>query len=98
MKTAIDQGMTPQQWLQPYTAQAQKTLSLSGTVDWTDPKYQAALLTTNPDGTKTPVNTDQFNKNLMQNPAFGFSKTQGAIDQAYSLVNQIEQSFGAVKR
>lgn len=97
MKSAIEQGMTPQQFLDPYTQQAAKTLSISpDSIDWTQPKWQGALLQTNPDGTQTPLNTDQFNKVLMQNPIFGYAKTQGAIDQAYTTARTIQQTFGAV--
>ena len=98
MKTAIAQGMTPQQFLDPYTQQAAKTLSISpDSIDWTDPKWQAALLQTNAQGESTPVNTDQFNKALMQNPTFGYSKTQGAIDQAYSVAQTLATTFGKIK-
>jgi hypothetical protein len=98
LSSAIDNGMTPKQFLDPYTQQAAKTLSISpDSIDWTSPKWQGALLQTAPDGSSTPVNSDQFNKNLMQNQAFGFSKTQPAIDQAYSAVHTIAQTFGALK-
>jgi hypothetical protein len=98
MSTAISMGMTPQQYLDPYTQQAAKTLAISpDSIDWSDPKWAGALLTTNPDGTQVPKNSDQFNKTLMQNPTFGYSKTAGAIDQAYSTVRTLEQTFGATK-
>jgi hypothetical protein len=100
MATAIKQGITPQQYLQPYTQVAASTLGISGSsINWADPKWQGALLQTDPKtGTQTPLNSDQFNKNLMQNPSFGYQHTQNAINQAYSTVNTIEQTFGAVKR
>ena len=98
MKDAIAQGMTPQQYLDPYTQQAAKTLSTStDAIDWTDPKYQAALLGNDSMGNPLPLNVDQFNKNLMSNPIFGYSKTAGAIQQAYATANTIEQTFGKVK-
>jgi hypothetical protein len=99
MATAISRGMTPQDYLSPYTQQAAKTLAIPpDSIDWSDPKWTGALLQTGKDGTQVPVNSDQFNKNLMQNPAFGYSKTQGAIDQAEAVSSQILQTFGAVKR
>jgi len=98
MATAISMGMTPKDYLSPYTQQAATTLAISpDSIDWTDPKWTGALLHNNPDGTVTPVNSDQFNKNLMQNPQYGYSKTQGAIDQAYAAVKTIQNTFGATK-
>jgi hypothetical protein len=98
MKSAIQQGMTPKQYLDPYTQQAAKTLSISAdSIDWTDPKWQGALLQTQPDGSQAPANADEFNKKLMQDPQFQYSKTQGAIDQAYSVAKTLESTFGAIK-
>jgi hypothetical protein len=96
MSTAIDQGLTPKDYLSPYTTMAANTLGVSpDSVNWSDPKWTAALLQTNPTtGLQVPVNTDQFNKNLMQNPTFGYSKTQNAINQAYTVSKQLEQTFG----
>jgi hypothetical protein len=99
MKDAISKGMTPKDYLSPYTTQAANTLSISpDQINWTDPKWQAALLGS-PDaaGNTNPVNVDQFNKNLMKNPVFGFSKTQNAINQAYSVAKTLETTFGAIK-
>lgn len=99
MAQAINSGMTPKQFLDPYTQQAAKTLSISpDSIDWTSPKWQGALLQTSPDGSSVPVNSDQFNKNLMQNDSFGYSKTQPAIDQAYSTIHTLAQTFGATKQ
>ena len=98
MKTAIASGMTPKDYLAPYTAQAAKTLAISpDSINWADPKWQGALLQTDNTGTQVPKNSDQFNKALMQDPTFGYSKTQGAIDQAYGMAQTIATTFGKVK-
>lgn len=95
MKAALSMGMTPQQYLQPYTTQAAQTLSISPTsVNWTDPKWQAALLQTGQDGQQTPVNADQFARNIMRDPTFGYGNTQAAVDKAYSTVQQLAQTMG----
>ena len=97
MTAAIGMGMTAQDYLSPYTSQAAKTLSIApDSINWSDPKWMGALLQPNPDGTSTPVNADQFNKKLMQDSQFGYSKTQGALDQAYAVSRTIEQTFGKV--
>ena len=98
MAAAISQGMTPKDYLSPYTTQAASTLSVApDSINWSDPKWQSALLQTNPDGSQVPKNTDQFNKSLMQDPQFQYSKTQNAINQAYSTVQTLLQTFGATK-
>ena len=98
MKTAIASGMTPKDYLAPYTSQAAKTLSVApDSINWADPKWQGALLQTDNTGAQVPKNADQFNKALMQDPQFGYSKTQGAIDQAYAVAQQITTAFGKVK-
>ena len=96
----ISHGVTPKAYLQPYAQAAAATLSTTADqVDWTDPKWTGALLQTDPaTGLQTPVNVDQFNKNLMQNPTFGYSKTSGAIQKAYDTASTIEATFGKVKQ
>jgi hypothetical protein len=98
MASAISMGMTPKDYLAPYTQQAATTLAISpDSIDWTDPKWTGALLQNHPDGTVSPFSADQFNKNLMQNPQYGYSKTAGAIKSAYDTVQTIQQTFGATK-
>ena len=99
MKSAIERGMTAQDFLSPYTSQAAKTLSIApDAIDWSQPKWMGALLQTDPKtGETTPLNSDQFNKKLMQDPQFNYQNTQGAIDQAFATAQTIEQTFGKVK-
>lgn len=44
-----------------------------------------------------PVSIGQFQQNLMKDPSFGYKYTTGARDNAYSVANQILQTFGKVK-
>ena len=98
MKTALSQGITPKAYLAPYTSAAQTTLAASpDAIDWTAPKWQGALLQRNTDGSSAPKNIDDFNKTLMKDNQFGYSKTQNAINQAYATAQSIEQTFGKVK-
>lgn len=98
MAASIDQGVTPSQYLSGYASAAASTLEIDPSdVNWTDPKWSKALLTTKPDGTQQPVSIGQFQQSLMQDPTYGYQNTKGARDQAYSMAQTIAQTFGKVK-
>ena len=97
MQSALQMGMTAQDYLAPYTSQAAKTLSISpDSIDWSQPKWMGALLQTDTNGAQAPLNADAFNRKLMQDPQFGYQHTQGAMDQASAVVSTLEKTFGKV--
>lgn len=99
MAQSIQMGVTPSQYLSAYSSAAGKTLEVDpSSINWTDPKYMAALLQTNPQGQQAPVGIGEFQQNLMKNPAFGYQYTQGARDQDYATAQTILQTFGAIKQ
>jgi hypothetical protein len=98
MAASIAQGVTPSQYLSSYASAAASTLGIDPSdVNWTDPKWSSALLTTNAQGQQNPVSVGQFQQNLMSNPIYGYSQTQGARDQAYGTAQTILNTFGAIK-
>ena len=92
------------QLLAPFQAHGSLATNADGVVlgsrligqNWTDPKWNQALLQTNAQGVQTPVSVGQFQQNLMKNPIYGYQNTQGARDQAYSTAQTILQTFGKV--
>lgn len=100
MRESIQQGVTPAQYLSGWASAAGQTLGIdSSDVNWTTPKWMKALMT-QPTGKSTttgPVNVGVFQQNLMRTPSFGYSKTQGARDSAFSLADQVLQQFGKVR-
>jgi hypothetical protein len=98
MAASIKMGVTPSQYLSGYSSAAGTTLGLDpSSINWTDPKWNRALLKTNADGTQAPVSIGQFQQALMKDPSYGYQNTQGARDQAYSAAQQIAQTFGRIK-
>ena len=98
MAASIRMGVTPSQYLSSYASAAASTLGIDASdVNWTDPKWNQALLQTNAQGQQAPVSIGQFQQNLMKNPVYGYQNTQGARDQAYGAAQQILTTFGRVK-
>lgn len=98
MASSIAKGIKPTDYLSPYSSIASNLLGTSASaIDWTDPKWQSALLAQQKDGSSLPVSTQQFAVNLRTNPTFGYSQTPTAISNAYSMAQQIETAFGKIK-
>jgi hypothetical protein len=98
MSSAISAGMTPQDYLQPYTQDAATTLAKSpDQIDWTDPTFMSHLTNTAADGTVTPKNQSDFITSLKQDPTLGYQNTQAANDVAYSTVQTLQQVLGKTK-
>lgn len=99
MSASIDQGVTPSQYLSGYASAAATTLGIDPSdVNWTDPKWSTALLTTDPKtGQQTPNSIGVFQQKLMQDPTYGYQYTSSARDQAYGLAQTIASTFGKVK-
>lgn len=96
MASSIAMGVTPSQYLSTYSSAAGTTLGIDPSdVNWTDPKWNQALLQT-VNGAQQPVSVGQFQQNLMKNPLYGYQNTQGARDQAYSAAQQVLSTFGKV--
>jgi hypothetical protein len=97
MAASIKQGVTPSQYLSSYASAAGTTLGIDpSSVNWTDPKWNKALLTTNAQGQQQPNSIGVFQQNLMKDPTYGYQYTNGARDQAYGTAQTILQTFGKV--
>lgn len=90
----LDQGMTVRQLADPYVQNAAKLLEINpNTVNLSDPKWN--FTTTDKTGARTPMSQLDWQKKVMTDPAYGWDKTQNAMDSARQVSSQIRQSFGA---
>lgn len=92
----IQAGNTVQQMFQPYADLAQDLLGVdaSNINLVNNPLYNQIIDQTDDKGNRSMMTLDQAKKYMMQNPAFGFQHTQGAMDMASSLANAIGETFG----
>jgi len=93
---ALDKGVTVAQYVNPYQQIAAKTLELSpDAVDFDDPKFNKALNQIDPKtGQRTSMSLSDFQTMLQSDPTYGYHKTQQARDQAYQLINGLNNTFG----
>ena len=96
MAKAIDKGISPTQYLQPYQQAAAQTLELDpGKIDFTSAKWRNLFETVDP---KTGDRSERGLANAMTlmrtDPRYGYDWTQGAKQEAAGLAQQIAQSFG----
>lgn len=91
----LDQGMTVRQLADPYIQNAAKLLEIDpSTVNLTDPKWNFA--TTNDKGQQAPMSQSAWQTKIMQDPTYGWDKTQNAKDSAIQVSNEIRTNFGAM--
>lgn len=96
MAHAIDAGVTPTQYLDPYRQAAAQTLEVDpNAINFQDPKWMGLVQTVDP---KTGQRTESGLANAMTtmrtNPVYGFDRTQGARDQASAFAASLAHQFG----
>jgi hypothetical protein len=98
MSAAIDSGVTPTQYTDPYKQIAAQTLEVApDSVNFNDPKWSKALFQVDPKtGARTSMSLADWGKTLRSDPIYGYSKTQGAQTQAADFAENILNTFGAV--
>lgn len=95
ISAAIDKGITPKQYLDPYAQMLQSTLGISpDSVNWMDPKWSKALNTTTTDGQRAPMSLSDWGTYLKSLPEY--QTTPGANQAVGDLGTQILQAFGKV--
>lgn len=95
MKGAIDAGVTPEQYVNPYRELAAQTLELNPQdIDFLDPKWSGALFQQGQDGTRTSMSLADWQNSLRRRPEY--TKTRGAQTQAAALTESITKMFGKV--
>lgn len=98
MSVAIDSGVTPQQYTDPYRQLAAQTLEVPpDSVNFSDPKWSKALFQVDPKtGARTSMSLADWGKTLRSDPIYGYGKTAQAKSTAADFAENILNTFGAV--
>ena len=96
MAKAIDKGVSPNQYLQPYQQAAAQTLELDPSrIDFTQAKWRRLFETVDP---KTGDRSERGLANALTmmrtDPIYGYDRTQQARDEAAAFAQNIAQAFG----
>lgn len=96
MGAAIDQGITPQQYTDPYKQVASTVLGINpNSIDMTNPQWMRAVGQKDPKtGMPVAMSLYDWEQTLMSDPTYGYMKTQNATDRASALADGIAQMFG----
>lgn len=97
LSAALDRGQTISQFMTPYANVASQRLGQDpSTIDWTDPKWNAALTgTTDPaSGRTTPMSLMQWQRTIMTNPIYGWSTSQDGVSQSTQGAKVLAQGLG----
>ena len=96
MAHAIDAGITPTQYLDPYRQAAAQTLELDpNAINFNDPKYMSLVQTVDPKtGQRTETGLANAMTMMRTDPRFGYDSTQGARDQASAFAASLAHQFG----
>jgi cell wall-associated NlpC family hydrolase len=98
MKSALDAGVTPNQYVDPYRQIAQQVLGVNASsINFMDPKWIAAINQNTPDGQRSTMTLDQWTTYIKSNPQYGYQSTIGAKNQAYDTANQLATLLGKVQ-
>lgn len=92
----LDSGLTVQQIADPYMQIAAQTLGLNpATMQLHDPKWQAALQARDAKGNITgPMTTLDWQRHIMNDPVYGYDKSQNGIGAAVQLRDALSKTFG----
>lgn len=98
MGAAIDAGITPGQYTQPYKQLAAQTLDINPeSIDMMDPKWMKAIMQVDPKtGARTSMSLSDWQNELRANPAYGYQNTNAARTQAYDMASQLAKGLGAI--
>lgn len=98
LSAQIKQGLTFQQAVDPYRQiAANLTESDPNTIDFTQPKWQKAIMQVDPEsGKRTAMSLDQWQTTLKTDPIYGYNNTQQASAQATDLISKLGQMWGVM--
>lgn len=96
LANALDRGITVNQYVQPYAQIAAQELEINpNSIDWTDPKWSAAIHKVDPKtGVPTSMSLSDWTRELRSNPVYGFDRTVRAQEQASQLGQALLQRLG----
>lgn len=92
---AIDRGITPSVYADPYRQVAAQTLEINpNEINFTDPRWQRALMQVDKDGNRTSMSLADWQTTLRSDPAYGFDNTQQARREAAMFAVKLQETFG----
>ena len=97
MSAAIDAGIAPKTYLQPFATNIANTLDISpDSINWQDPKWQGLLVKTDPSkpGLNQQANLSDIMNTIKTDPKYGYDYTNAAKTSAADLASNIKQMFG----
>ncbi len=93
----LDAGGTVDQYADPYRQMASQVLGIDpNTVDFSDPKWIAAINVKDDKGNVRSMNYDEWTTYLKSDANYGWDKTNDAKAQAQQFVDKLGQAFGKV--
>lgn len=97
MAAAIDAGVTPQQYVDPYKQLAAQTLEIApDSINMMDPKWSKAIFQVDgKTGARTSMSLSDWQDTLRSDPTYGYQFTNQARTQAYDMVNTLAKALGA---
>ena len=96
MAQAIDAGITPQQYVDPYKQIAAKLLGMNpDSIDMSQPQWMRAVTQKDPkSGMPTAMSLYDWENTVMQDPRYGYQKSQNAVDRASAFAQALGEMFG----
>jgi len=99
MAAAIESGITPNQYADPYRQTAANLLGLNpDSIDFDDPKWQRALNTTSPDGQRSTMSLSDWQATVKSDPVYGYDSSVKGRAEATQLAQGLGQMFGVLPR
>ena len=96
LKKALDQGLTVQDFADPYVQTAAQLLGINPKdIDLSQGKWMNSINYTDPTtGKKRAQTLDEWQSNLRTDSRYGYDHTQNAMNEAATLINDIKQRWG----
>lgn len=97
LKEEIANGQTVSQWADPYAQTAANLLGINpSTVDFTLPRWQAALHHVDENGKVKPMSLSDWQVRLKTDPRFDYDHSPDGIANAVNFATALGQAFGTV--
>jgi hypothetical protein len=98
LAAAIDQGLTVNDYADPYRQIASQTLGINAnSVSFMDPQWRKAIDQVDPKtGNRTVMTLADWTTMLKKDPVYGWDKTPQAATEAANLTTKLAQMFGAL--
>jgi len=94
---AIDRGISPSQYFEPYRQIASGLLGVNPSeINFSDPKWAAALSVPSETGERAPMTLDAWQNEIRSNRKYGWQHTDQAVEQAHEMSLAINKMMGQV--